>query len=118
MGQATQSGPDRLPGEQYRPNAAVARGTEPGAHHRRAACPAVPSQVPAQPAAEAATTGFTLPFGLPRWLLGVVLAGLAFAVVASAMRPSPPADPAVSFSDHGSQQTDGSKTPDPLPAVK
>ncbi len=78
----------------------------------------MPSLVPAQPAAGAATTGFTLPFGVPKWLLGVVLAGLAFAVVASAMRPSPPADPAISFSDRSPRQADVSKTPDPLPAVK
>jgi hypothetical protein len=78
----------------------------------------MPSQVPAQPAAEAAKAGFTLPFGAPKWVLGVVAAGLAFAVVASAMRPSAPANPVASFSDHELSQTDSSKAPDPMPAVK
>lgn len=78
----------------------------------------MPSQVPAQPAAAAPATGFKLPFVLPRWLLAIVLAGLAFAVATIAMRPSPQADPVVSFSDHGPRQIDGSKTQDPLPAIK
>lgn len=76
------------------------------------------AQTQAQPAAQVGKPGFALPFAVPKWVLGVVLAGLAFAVALSVMRPTPPADPAASFGESALHQTDGSKAPDKLPAIK
>ena len=78
----------------------------------------MPSQAQAQPVAASGRPKFALPFPVPKWLLGVALAGLALAVAVTVMRPTSPAGPAMSFGDPGLQQTGGVKPPDPLPAMK
>ncbi|HBK05935.1 MAG TPA: hypothetical protein DDZ81_08720 [Acetobacteraceae bacterium] len=76
----------------------------------------MPSQT--QPVPEARKPAITLPTAVPRWLLGVLVAGLAFGLAVSVARLTFPADPGASLAGHALQQTDASKATGQMPSIQ